>query len=198
MDKESLQRLVLADPRIEIYECGRRDIRLGQIDRRVMATLEFLSLSGFKPTVTSLHCGHSFLTASGNVSEHSSGNAVDVAKVNGIPILGHQGPGSITDIVVHRLVTLQGLMRPHQIISLETVAGADNTLALSDHDDHIHIGFQPLYGTNAKQAKEINATLKPSQWIKLVDRLNEIDEPVVKAGPSKYALKAAEKADKGD
>jgi hypothetical protein len=198
MDKESLQRLVLADPRIEIYECGRRDIRLGQIDRRVLATLEFLSLSGFKPTVTALHCGHSYYTTSGNVSEHSSGNAVDIAKINGIPILGHQGPGSITDIVVHRLVTLQGLMRPHQIISLETVAGADNTLALPDHDDHVHVGFQPLYGTDSKQAKQVNATLKPKQWIKLVDRLNEIDEPAVKPGPSKFALKAAEKADAGD
>jgi hypothetical protein len=195
MDKESLQRMVLADPRIEIYSCGRRDIALGQIDRRVLATLEFLSLSGFKPTVTSLHCGHSFLTTSGNVSEHSSGNAVDIAKINGVPIYGHQGAGSITDIVVHRLVTLQGLMRPHQIISLETIPGADNTLALPDHDDHIHVGFQPLYGTNAKQARRVNAALKPKQWIKLVDRLNEIDEPVVKAGPSKFALKAAAKGD---
>jgi hypothetical protein len=195
MDKESLQRLILADPRIEIYECGRRDIRLGQVDRRVLATLEFLSLSGFKPTVTSLHCGHGFLTASGNVSEHSSGNAVDIAKINGIPILGHQGAGSITDIVVRRLTTLQGLMRPHQIISLMEFAGADNTLALSDHADHIHVGFQPLYGTNKRMAKQVNATLKPRQWIKLVDRLNQIDEPTVRVRPSKYALKASGRGD---
>ena len=50
------------------------------------------------PTVTSLRCGHGYLTASGNVSEHSSGDAVDIAEINGIPILGHQGKGSITDI----------------------------------------------------------------------------------------------------
>jgi len=192
MDKSELQRLVLADPRIEIYECGRRDIQLGQIDRRVLATLEFLSLSGFKPTVSSLNCGHGFYTSSGNVSEHSSGNAVDIARINGVPILGHQGKGSITDVVVQRLVTLQGLMRPHQIISLMKFEGADNTYAMDDHADHIHIGFQPLYGTNSRQAKEVNATLKPSQWIKLVDRLNEIDEPVVSAEPSKFALKAAD------
>ena len=74
------------------------DIRAGQIDRRVLATLEFLAASGLKPTVTALKCGHGFYTASGNVSEHSSGNAVDIAAINGIPILGHQGPGSITDI----------------------------------------------------------------------------------------------------
>jgi hypothetical protein len=198
MDKESLQRLVLADPNVEIYACGRRDIRLGQIDRRVLATLEFLRLSGFKPTVSALKCGHSYLTTSGNVSEHSSGNALDIAKINGIPIVGHQGPGSITDIVVRRLATLQGLMRPHQIISLETLPGADNTMSLPDHYDHIHVGFHPLYGTNSREAKQVNATLKPKQWIKLVDRLNQIDEPTVKRGPSKYALRAAAKAARGD
>ena len=63
---------------------------------------------GLSPRVTSLKCGHSFFTKSGNVSEHTSGNAVDIAKINGIPILGHQGPGSITDITVRRLLTLQG------------------------------------------------------------------------------------------
>jgi hypothetical protein len=189
MDKTQLQRLVLADPRIEIYGCGRDDVKLGQIDRRVLATLEFLSLSGFRPTVTSLKCGHSFRTASGNVSEHSSGNAVDIAKINGIPVLGNQGKGSITDIAVQRLLTLQGLMKPHQIITLMRFAGSDNTFAMADHDDHIHVGFQPLYGTNTRASKRVNAILEPKQWIDLVDRLNEIDQPVVRTTPSKAALK---------
>ena len=62
MSKEALQHRVLTDPRIEIYDCGRRDIQAGDIDRRVLATLEFLAASGLKPTVTSLHCGHGYLT----------------------------------------------------------------------------------------------------------------------------------------
>jgi hypothetical protein len=45
--------------------------------------------AGIKPTVTALKCGHSYLTASGNVSEYSSDNAVDIGAINGIPILGH-------------------------------------------------------------------------------------------------------------
>ena len=56
--------------------------------------------------------GHSFYTSSGNVSEHSSGNAVDIAKINGIPILGHQEPGGITEQTVRRLMLLQGTMAP--------------------------------------------------------------------------------------
>ena len=66
----------------------------------MLATLEFLAASGLRPTVIALKCGHSFYTTSGNVSEHSSGNAVDIAKINGIPILGNQGKGSITEIAV--------------------------------------------------------------------------------------------------
>ena len=31
--------------------------------------------------------------------------------------------------------------------------------------------------------------LKPKQWIKLIDRLGEIDNPVVPTSPSKYAIR---------
>jgi murein DD-endopeptidase MepM/ murein hydrolase activator NlpD len=194
MGKDALSRHVLANPRIDIYSCGARDIRSGAIDRRVLATLEFLAASGLKPTVTSMKCGHGFLTSSGNVSQHSSGNAVDIAMVNGIPILGHQGAGSITDLAIQRLLTLQGTMKPDQIISLMTFEGADNTLAMGDHDDHIHVGWKPLYGTNSKAAKQVNAVLKPKQWIKLIDRLKEIDNPEVSLQPSKYAVKVTRRA----
>ena len=180
MSKQTLQQRVLADPRIQIYDCGRQDIKAGQIDRRVLATLEFLVASGFNPTVTSLNCGHSYLTASGNVSEHSTGTAVDIAAVNGIPILGNQGKGSITELVIQRLLTLQGTMKPHQIISLMTFPDADNTLSLADHDDHIHVGFRPRYGTNTKLSKQLNAVLKPSQWTRLIERLGKIDNPTVR------------------
>jgi murein DD-endopeptidase MepM/ murein hydrolase activator NlpD len=190
MSKEELQRRVLADPRVEVYDCGRRDIASGQVDRRVLAVLEFLSTSGLKPTVSALKCGHSLYTTSGNISEHSTGDAADIAAINGIPIVGHQGPGSITDITIRRLLTLQGTMKPHQIISLMTFDGADNTLALPDHYDHIHVGYRPLY-TGQKLGKRMDSVLKPSQWIKLIDRIGTIDNPTVMTQPSKYAIRVA-------
>jgi hypothetical protein len=189
MSKEALQRRVLTDPRVDLYQCGRDDVRAGKIDRRVLATLEFLSASGLKPSVSALECGHSLYTVSGNVSEHSTGTAADIAKINGIPILGHQGSGSITDMTIRRLLTLQGTMKPHQIISLMTFEGADNTLSMPDHADHIHIGFRPLYGSDSKLGRQLNSALKPSQWIKLIDRLGKIDNPKVLTSPSKYAVK---------
>jgi hypothetical protein len=169
MSKAQLQHRALTDRRIELYPGGREDIKTGQIDRRVLVTLEFLAASGLKPTVSCLKSGHSYLTASGNVSEHSSGNAVDISKINGIPIIGHQGAGSITDITIRRLLTLQGTTKPHQIISLMTYDGVDNTMSLPDHADHIHVGFQPQAVT----------VLKPLQWTRLIDRLGRIDNPDV-------------------
>jgi hypothetical protein len=186
--KDQLERQVLADPRVTIYSCGRRDIEAGSIDRRVLATLEFLTANGLDPTVTSLKCGHSLMTESGNVSEHSTGDAVDIAKLNGIPILGHQGPGSITDLAIRRLLTLQGVMAPHQIISLMTFPGAANTLALPDHADHIHIGFHPIFGPNTRLGQQTAALLKPGQWVHLIDRIGQIRNPLVRVKPSRYAL----------
>jgi hypothetical protein len=186
LPKQQLEQRVLSDSRVNIYPCGRQDIQTGQIDRRVLATLEYLADSGLNPTVTALKCGHSFYTTSGNVSEHSSGNAVDIADINGIPIAGHQDPGGIAEITVRRLMQLQGTMMPHQIISLLSLGA--NTMALPDHWDHIHVGFHPLFGDNAKAGKAALTVLKPGQWNNLVNRLRQIDNPVVPTTPSKYAI----------
>jgi hypothetical protein len=198
MSKEALARRVLADPDVEIYPCGRSDIRSGVIDRRVLATLEFLSVSGLRPTVTSLKCGHGYYTKSGNVSEHSSGNAVDIAKVNGVPILGHQGPGSITETTIRRLLALQGVLQPDQIISLMDLGPP--TMVLPDHADHIHVGFRPLFGSNPKLGEIARKLLSNNQWDKLVGRLSDIKNPVVRTTPSKYSIKVRRRggAGKGD
>ncbi len=189
MGKDELIQRVLNNPKITIYGCGRQDIQAGTIDRRVLATLEFLVASGFNPTISSLQCGHSFLTSSGNVSEHSVGSAVDIAAINGEVIKpSTQGKGSITERVIQSLLTLQGNMKPHQIISLMKFEGADNTLAMGDHDDHIHVGFEPQYGANSEASRELAAILKPSQWDRLIERLGEIENPVVPLNPSKAAL----------
>ena len=184
--KRLLERRVLSDERIEIYACGRDDIKSGQVDRRVLATLEYLAESGLKPTVTSLKCGHGLYTKSGNVSEHSSGSAVDIAKINGIPILGHQEAGGVTEQAVRRLMRLQGTMQPHQVISLFEIGGP--TMSMADHADHIHVGFKPLFGPNRKLGRQAMQVLKPGQWSDLITRLGEIDNPVVPTKPSKYAL----------
>jgi hypothetical protein len=198
MSKEQLQARVLQDRNLGIYEEGRRDIAAGAIDRRVLALLEYLTASGLRLTISSLRSGHSILSKSGNVSEHSTGNAVDIASVNGITInRSEQGPGSITDSTIRQILQLQGAMAPHQIISLMTpkdFGGASNILALPDHDDHIHVGFRPQVGQDEKLGKQVAQLLEPGQWIKLIDRIGQITNPTVPTGVSKDAIKTG----KGD
>ncbi len=144
LSKEALERRVLADKHLDIYACGRTDIATGQIDRRVLAALEYLAAKGLDLTVTSLKCGHSTLTTSGNVSEHSSGDAVDIAAIDGVPVAGHQGPGTLTDTLIKDVLALQGTVHPHQVISLEELPGP-TSFALPDHYDHVHIGYSPAF-----------------------------------------------------
>jgi len=188
MTESQLGRRVLADPRIDIYPCGRSDIRAGLVDKRVLVALEWLSGAGLRPAVSALKCGHSkYVAGGGRISDHWFGRAVDISAVNRIPILGNQQDGGVADVTIRKLLELRGVMEPGQIISLRTYAGADNTLALSDHDDHIHIGWSPPGG---EQKASQRSGLMPSQWPRLIDRLGQIDNPTVPIRPSKYALPA--------
>ena len=65
----------------------------------MLATLAYLAESSLRPTVTSLKCGHRLYTLR-QVSERGSSNAIDVAKINGVPILGHQEAGGIAEQTV--------------------------------------------------------------------------------------------------
>lgn len=190
MSKEQLMSRVLANPNVEIYGCGRDDIRAGIVDRRVLATIEFLAASGLKPTISSLQCGHGYFTSSGNVSEHSTGTAMDIAAINGVTITpATQGDGSITDITIRRLLTLQGTMKPHQIISLMTYPDTDNTLSLPDHGDHIHVGFHAVAQGEDGPLPRLRNILRPDQWPKLMRQISGIQNPVVPLRPSRYAIK---------
>jgi hypothetical protein len=186
MPKTQLERKVLADPRLSIYSCGRNDIRTGQIDQRILAAMEYLADNSFRLTITSLKCGHSVLTTSGNVSEHSTGDAMDIAAINGVPVAHHQGPGTLADALIKSLLQLQGTMQPHQVISLEDLPGPVS-FSMADHWDHVHVGYYPK-GSAPGTGKQSASLLKPDQWKKLIGRIAEIQNPRVPTRPSKYSL----------
>jgi murein DD-endopeptidase MepM/ murein hydrolase activator NlpD len=185
LSKEALQRRVLADRRIELPDCDRIEVRSGQIDRRILAALAYLSEQGFRLTVTSMLCGrYGSITTSGNISNHSFGGAVDIAMINGIPVLGNQGPGTLTHELLKAVLRLQGTMIPDELISLEELGGP--SFAMGDHADHVHIGYRPTIGSGAEVG--FVQLLKPDQWLRLTDRLGEIENPDVPTAPSKYSL----------
>ena len=173
------------DKGLDIYQCGREDIEAGKIDRRVLAVLEYLRSKGFTMRITALECGHSYLTDNGSVSEHSTGDAVDIAEINGVPVTGHQGPGTLVHELIEDVLELQGPMQPHQVISLEDFPG-EVSFAEASHYDHVHIGYRPIEG--AALESQYQALLKPNQWEHLINRLGKIENPKVPIAPSKYSL----------
>jgi hypothetical protein len=189
MSKEQLQNRVLEDPHVQIYACGRRDIWSGLIDRRIMAVIEFLSASGLDPTVSGLACGANANASNGVDSAGSTGSSLDISKVNGIPIAGHQGKGTVTDMTIRRLLTLQGIFKPDQIVSTMGYKGQPNTLSLPDHKDRIQVTYTPVFGNNKKLAAQVASILQPGQWIQLINRIGQLPEPVVPIRPSGYAIK---------
>ncbi len=189
MSKAQLTERVLSDPHVRIYNCGRRDIQAGSISRNVLATIEFLSASGLDPYVSGLDCGHSFNAASGVDEQGVTGASVDISKINNIPVLGHQGPGSITDVTIRRLLTLQGSMAPDEIVSDMSYKGQPTTLALPDHRNRIQVLFTPDYGANRKLSSQVRTLLQPNQWVQLINTIGKIPEPVVPIAPSKYAIR---------
>jgi hypothetical protein len=189
MSKQQLERRVLTDPHVQVYACGRRDIEAGKIDRRVLAAIEYLSASGLHPDVTGLACDASVNGTTGVDEAGGTGQSVDISAINGVPIAGHTGAGSVTDQTIRKLLALQGSMAPTQIISPISYRDQSTTLALPSHDNRIQILFGTSYGSNGTASKQVASILKPAQWTKLISRLSEIPEPVVPVSPSRYAIR---------
>jgi len=185
--KGQLEQLLAHDQSIHMRACERQDIQAGRVDKRVLAALEFLSVSGLKPAVAGIACAGAALASAGNASA-SSGDTVKITAVNGVSIAGHQGPGSIADITIRKLLTLEGLNRPRRIISLMSIPGATNTLAKPSARDWIYLTYGSLSGGGAHAASAFGSALAPNEWIKLIARLGEIPDPTVSSGPSAAAI----------
>jgi hypothetical protein len=137
--KARLDRLVLSDPRIDIYADGRDDISRGHIDVRVIVLIRYLTASFGQVSVSSLRSGHRLYARPGIVSAHVYGLAVDISAVAETSIFGHQEPGGITERAVESILLLPSELQPQQVISLLGLGGP--SFPLSDHADHIHVGY---------------------------------------------------------
>jgi hypothetical protein len=187
--KQQLEPQVLHDGNIRLSACGRQDVQSGRVDRRVLAMLAYLSVSGLRPTVSGLSCAAAARAASTNAPASATQVALDISAVNGTPISGHQGPGSIADATVRKLLMLEGAARPRQIVSLMSYPGAAGALTRPSARTAIHVAFTPLNA--ARGARTFGSALSPEQWVRLISRLGEIPDPTVANGPSKASIPTA-------
>jgi hypothetical protein len=187
MSKQQLQERILHDTHVTLDPCTSREVQAGSTDRRILAVLEFLSASGLSPTASDPAC--LVQTAGPNQAATAAGSTIDITRINAVPVVGHQGNGSITDVTIRRLLTLQSSLAPSQIISLMTYKGQTSTLALPDHNNRIQIAYTPLYGQNSKLTSQLKSILKPGQWIDLISRISAIPEPTIPTATSSYAIR---------
>ncbi len=186
MSKEQLEARVLADREVQLDGCERRQVTAGLVDRRILGVLEFLSASGMSPTVTGTGCD-GLLPRSGRSTV--SDPTIEITALDHQPVLGHQGAGSLSDLAIRQMLTLQGTFRPAQVISLMSYRGQSNTLARADDANRIEIRFLPTAGQGRGLGGQVGASLQPGEWTQLISRLDQIPEPVVPVAPSRYAIR---------
>jgi murein DD-endopeptidase MepM/ murein hydrolase activator NlpD len=191
--KQQLEPQVLRDAGIRLSRCGREDVQAGRVDKRVLATLEYLAVSGLSPRAGGLECTATRASAA-NASAAESIESVNITAINGSPVAGHQGPGSAADEAVRKLLMLQGASRPLQIESLMSYPGSHVAVTSASAGAAIKVAFagapelQGQAGGLAHTAAAGGSQLSPSDWIRLVARLGEIPDPTVSAAPSSAAI----------
>jgi hypothetical protein len=183
--KQQLEPQVLHDSGVHLSSCGRAAVQAGRVDKRVLAMLEYLSVSGLRPTVGGLRCsGRAARIA--NAPAAAGSLAVTITAVNGVSVAGARGAGSPADAAVRKILMLQGLARPQRVVSAIGIPGAG--IAVTSSRAHgIGVSFAP---THARLAGALGAipTLTPGGWVRLIARLGEIPDPAVGRGPSSAAL----------
>jgi hypothetical protein len=167
-----IERIVLGDRRVTLSACERTAIAQGNVDRRVLATLEVLVLHGIDPVVSGAWCSHDAHASRAAPSLLKTGNAIALTSLDGRPAVG-----AVAAVASHALKTLRGAARP--ALSAHTVAG------------QLVIAFAPA---REPQALAVAASftsgfaLSAPRWSQLDARLAQIREPRVPTAISRAAL----------
>ena len=195
--KTQLEQQVPREGSIHLAACERRLIADGRVDRRVLATLAFLSASGLHPSVSSRTCSTSLsarpiggaATTDRSASAPASvGDVLDISEINGTSVVGRDGEASVATLALRKLAALQGVMKPLQIASSIRLAGAPHTVVLPGYAGVIRISFAPLQSTQAHVASAASSGLTPAEWLQLVARLGQVPDPTVSPKPSTAAI----------
>jgi hypothetical protein len=206
LSRSDLERAVLADPGIKLGACDRAQVASGKVGRQALALLVFLSRSGLKPTVGELRCGHAVSTRKGLATVFPQVGTVDIAAINGIPVAAHQGAGTISDVTIRTLLTIQHRYAPKRIVSLMKYPGAPSTVAEPDHSTFIQVELPRrvskavvsktnlanaagVSGSQTSAAQLANPVLSSAGWQRLMTQVGGLQTPKVSRKPSSMAVR---------
>ena len=131
---------VLHSNRVALTPIQRSDLRSGQIDRRVIATLAWIA-HRHSVVIIALKSDHSPYTVNGTVSNHSTGRAMDIGIVDDEVCRGTR-TGRCARLV-RELAAVKGPLRSTELIYCWDPDGPADPrgFARADHCDHIHVGY---------------------------------------------------------
>ncbi|HWX75687.1 MAG TPA: lytic murein transglycosylase [Solirubrobacteraceae bacterium] len=174
--KQQLEQQILASHRIS-GRCAREAVQAGQVDRRVLAALEFLAVSGLKPTVSGVPCPSGSPAAEPGPAAQTSDQAAEIVAVNGSPTAAAQGGEALATSTLAKLRGLQGPLRP-RVLAVRT-RGVEVNFAQPRASVRVPTG---------RAAGALAGGITPTQWIQLIARLGEIPSPTVHGGPSAASI----------
>jgi Transglycosylase SLT domain len=169
-----LERIVLQDQHLTLPGCERAAIAAGNVDRRVLASLELLVLHGIDPTVSGAWCA-SFSQRRALPAVLKTGNAIALTALSGSP-----AAGSAATVAIDVLSGLSASARP--ATSRQTVSG------------ELVIAFAPASQPRALAAAASFTSgfaLSADRWTALDSRLAQIREPRVPTAISPAALRVS-------
>ena len=127
------QNLTLSDS-LELH-----DLQAGLLDQRVVGLLALMT-KAHQITITALRSDHSEMTASGNVSNHFYGRAMDIAAVDGVSCTDTSPTAPCAELG-YALAQLPPPLHPTELIYCFDLDGPGPAFSLPDHCDHIHAGY---------------------------------------------------------
>jgi hypothetical protein len=162
-----IERIVLQDSRVTLPGCERAAISAGNVDRRVLASLELLVIHGVDPTVSGAWCSS---------AAHKRATPAILKTPNAVALTA---PGGRPAAAIAALASLRGSSRP--ALSERTLPG------------QLVISFAPPHEPQALAASAsftAGFALSTTRWSQLDARLAQIREPRVPTAISTAALRS--------
>jgi membrane-bound lytic murein transglycosylase B len=120
-------------------ELEQHDITSGVLDPRIIALIGAITQE-HQLTISALRSDHSEYTASGYVSNHYYGRAMDIAAVDGVSCTD-TAPSAPCAELGRTLAYLPAPLHPTELIYCFDLDGVGPAFALPDHCDHVHAGY---------------------------------------------------------
>jgi hypothetical protein len=185
----ALEHAVLGDRHVVLPACERTRVGAHQVDRRVLAVLEYLAQSGFSLTVSRSSCA---LATPPGVAAGARSGAIDISAINGARVVAHPSELSLTGLVLARLRALYGEFVPDSVLDL--VSGSRPVAAGGRPRYELRVSFAvagerlapPPAPAQAAMARlsAVDAPLTSLEWSQTTARLASITSPGLVPFPS--------------